>query len=470
MYIMATKTFKTRIQLKYDTYVNWFNNNPTPLAGELCVVVVPAETGAVVQEPAILYKVGDGSKDFKALPFVSAKAADVYDWAKAAVKPEYSADEIKNLSDYISGEIQDTNTTYKIEVDANNPRKFTLFAKELNGSFVEQDTITLPEETVYSLVEGETNGTVKFNNVEVKVHGLDSAAYMKASDFDAAGAASTALDSAKTYADGKDTAIAEAKAAAVSAQSDVDALKSKVGEIPEGATAATVVGYVDEKFAAVPAQTDYSVTVTSSTPDGVAKRYNIKQPSTNLDVNIDIPKDMVVESGTVETKADAGVWGEAGTYLHLVLANAAEDDIYINVSSLIEYVTSGSAADDMVVVSVSDDHKVSAVITDGTITLEKLHTDVQTAIGKAHEHANKTELDKIADGDKAKWDAAEAKAHEHENKAVLDGISAEKVSAWDNKANDADLAAIAKSGNVNDLAQTEGDYIIFNCGTSSTVI
>ena len=36
------------------------------------------------------------------------------------------------------------------------------------------------------------------------------------------------------------------------------------------------------------------------------------------------------------------------------------------------------------------------------------------------------------------------------------------------KANDADLAAVAKSGKVEDLAQD--GYIIFNCGSSSTVI
>ena len=34
------------------------------------------------------------------------------------------------------------------------------------------------------------------------------------------------------------------------------------------------------------------------------------------------------------------------------------------------------------------------------------------------------------------------------------------------KANDADLAAIAKSGNVNDLVQTTGDVLVFDCGTS----
>lgn len=48
-----------------------------------------------------------------------------------------------------------------------------------------------------------------------------------------------------------------------------------------------------------------------------------------------------------------------------------------------------------------------------------------------HTHANKTELDKIADGDKAKWDAAEAKAHEHANKTDLDGITAAKITSWD---------------------------------------
>ena len=74
-----------------------------------------------------------------------------------------------------------------------------------------------------------------------------------------------------------------------------------------------------------------------------------------------------------------------------------------------------------------------------------------------HSHANKEELDKIATGDVAKWNAAEqnakdyaddlneamdgrmqaveGKAHEHANKDVLDGISAENVAAWNGKAN-----------------------------------
>lgn len=86
-----------------------------------------------------------------------------------------------------------------------------------------------------------------------------------------------------------------------------------------------------------------------------------------------------------------------------------------------------------------------------------LKEKVNAAAEGNHSHANKAELDKIVEGDKAKWDAAEqnakdyadglneamdgrmqaveGKAHEHANKDVLDGISAENVTAWNGKAN-----------------------------------
>ena len=62
-----------------------------------------------------------------------------------------------------------------------------------------------------------------------------------------------------------------------------------------------------------------------------------------------------------------------------------------------------------------------------------------------HDHSNKAELDLIATGDKAKWDAAAAIAHEHDNKTVLDGITAENITTWNtvtSKAAQADLTAV----------------------------
>lgn len=185
---------------------------------------------------------------------------------------------------------------------------------------------------------------------------------------------------AKGYADGKDAAIAEAKKAGTDAAAAVTALDTKVGTLPEGATATTVVGYVDEKIGKIPAQTDYTVTVAPSDVEDYAKRYTIKQAATGLNVNIDIPKDMVVSSGRVVTNPDET---HTGTFLELTLANATNDKVYIDVASLIEYVTSGSKAGDMVVVDVSADHKVTATITDGTVTKAKLATAVQTSLDKA---------------------------------------------------------------------------------------
>ena len=40
----------------------------------------------------------------------------------------------------------------------------------------------------------------------------------------------------------------------------------------------------------------------------------------------------------------------------------------------------------------------------------------------------------------------------------------------DGKANDADLAAVAKSGKIADLVQDAGSYIVLNCGSATTVI
>lgn len=150
------------------------------------------------------------------------------------------------------------------------------------------------------------------------------------------------------------------------------------------------------------------VTCEKTSPEGVAARYVFKQGGVAIEnATIDIPKDMVVKSGAVVTKAEAGAWGGAGTYLELTLANATNDKVYINVGNLIEYVTSGSGEGDSVQVAVSADHKVTASIKDGSIALGKLATAVQTQINMAHEHANKTVLDGITAEKVAKWDAAD---------------------------------------------------------------
>lgn len=133
----------------------------------------------------------------------------------------------------------------------------------------------------------------------------------------------------------------------------------------------------------LPQQIDYTVTITESTPEGFAKVYNIKQTSTGLNATINIPKDMVVSSGKVETYTLSGEWGLAGTYLVLTLANATSDKVYINVGNLIEYVTSGSTINDQIQINIDNEHKVTATLKDGSITKTQLDSSVQASLDKA---------------------------------------------------------------------------------------
>jgi hypothetical protein len=130
------------------------------------------------------------------------------------------------------------------------------------------------------------------------------------------------------------------------------------------------------------APVEYSIVKLGTASEGASASYQLAKDGTTFGAVIDIPKDMVVSSGTVVTKDVAGAWGEAGTYIELTLANAANDKLYINVGNLIEYVTSGSVAGDKVMISVSADHKVTATISAGAITATELAESVNADIAK----------------------------------------------------------------------------------------
>ena len=310
--------FNTRIQNKYDTYAQWTTNNIIPKQGELCIVVVPAGSGVIPQEPAVLFKVGDGTSHFNELPFITAKAGDIYAWAKSENKPTYTASEIQDLAEFIKQ--QDADTQYKIEASVEDPRQFVLYVKSTGGDFVAQDTITIPD-TVYTLTEGDTDGTVKFNNTNVSVHGLKSAAFKNMEDFDPAGAA-----------DSKDTAIAAAQATAdnhiankenphgVTAEqtgaakavhthntSDItagtlDAARLPVVPVDKGGTGATTPEQARQNLGSEGKHTSSTVTLTSSGWSSNSQTISVSGMTATLDIIVS-PAPASWES-----------WGKAGVY------------------------------------------------------------------------------------------------------------------------------------------------------------
>ncbi len=353
---MATTTLNTRIQLKCDTYSNWqtIADSFVPLSGELCIVIVPPESGAAVQEPTILFKVGDGTKTFGQLLFVSGLAADVYDWAKAKAKPEYTANEISGLSDYISGKVDDSDTQYKLEQDADDEHILKLYSKPLNGEWTVQATITTPD-TIYD----DTALKGRVTSLETLV--------------------------------GSDSVATQIAAAITTITEDTTTIKTRVTANEKAI--ATLTGTGDGSVSKAVA--DAMAAIVADAPESFD---TLKEISNWITEHTDSATAMNTQINA--NKADIA----ALTMLIGKLPEGAESE------TVIAYI---------------------AELINGSVPKGAL--------------ASK---DKVAEID-------------------LEDALAAKING---KTDDADLAAVAKSGNVKDLTQTEGDYIIFNCGSATTVI
>lgn len=236
-----------------------------------------------------------------------------------------------------------------------------------------------------------------------------------AGKYDAAGAASTALDSAKTYADGKDTAIAAAKSAADKAQEDVDALAGKVGTVPANKTIVQMIS--DAQTAATYDDTDVKADIKANA-DAIGVLNGTGAGSVDKKVAdainkfaTDVSDDGVVNSykeliDWVATHgSEAAEMADAITALQGIVDGIGGEG---EKATVVAYVADAIAA-----LKIGDYAKAA--------DLTALATRVTTVEGKAHEHANKAELDKIATGDKAKWDASEQNAKTYA-KEYADGL------------------------------------------------
>lgn len=90
---MAEKVLRTILKLNKNTNEELSQANPILKDGEIVLSTIPSSLPG--EEETVLVKVGDGSSTYDELPWLSALAADVFDWAKAESKPTYTANEIR---------------------------------------------------------------------------------------------------------------------------------------------------------------------------------------------------------------------------------------------------------------------------------------------------------------------------------------------------------------------------------------
>lgn len=469
---MATKTLNTRIQLKYDSWAEWQKVAATfkPLKGELCIVDPGTATGSVTNTPCLL-KVGDGENFFSALPWVSAPAADVHEWAKASdvrLKNQklefFTGDNViktVDLSTFITEEeveailagykkVQDPVTdptangkslTFIDTISQNAQGVITATKKNVNLDDYALKT-EIPTELGVMSVNKKDGTAIEVDNTDPKNPKVGFTIDPTAGDVTltqtnsglkanlnktAAGLDQVENKSTAAIKEQFTGAVADGNTGFVTGDAVHDAIATAVEELTVGAHVYEVTTPEHSNLTVTPKTVDnkttFDVDVTvpklisnlSGFPNRLSKTdwglcvnqdirivynestmtYTIYQHQGSANANngsytnpefieveigqITIPKDMVVESGRVVENPT----GQAeGTYIELKLQHV-DDPIYINVGSLIEYVTSGSKTGDMVVVDIDAEHKVTATITDGTVTKAKLFSTVQTSLDNA---------------------------------------------------------------------------------------
>lgn len=469
-------TLNTRIQLKCDTYENWQANDIVLMNGEIGLCVIPADTGAVQSEPTVIAKIGDGTKKFSELDWMSAKAADVYAWAKAATKPTYEASEITGLEDFISGEVKDTNTQYQIVQNGN--LGFKLQKKDIGeAEFTDVNTITLVAPT---LAPGSTNGTVAYNGADVAVTGLKDAAYSTVADIIAkvtgpaeseqpATGADNTIAGAKAYADEKVAALDFTDSAVehqfITAVNETDGVVSVVRAQP----AVADINGLDTALAA-----KQDTVVFNTAYDASSNKAATMTDVTNAVAGLSGAMHFVGTSTTDPAGGTVTIGEEAytGKSGDVVLYNQKEfvynGTNWIELGDETSYAIKGSIKD----ADIAADAAIAASKVAGLETAISDIAGLKTSVGATPV----AEQISTAIGNLDNTDAAVASqfvtavtqtdgvvAVQRAQAAVADinGLQ----TALDAKANDSSLAAVAKSGKVDDL--TQDAVLILNCGSAT---
>ena len=401
---MAERTLNTRIKLRYASYAEWMASKVQLLKGEVAVCYVEANNEHVKNTaPTVLFKVGDGDHVFADLQWASARAADVYDWAKAENRPTYTKADVglgnvlnvesyskKEVDDKIS-EIQgaleaDTNTTYRFDLSEGN--KLSIYSKEIGqeeslvGTFavdftaIENAISQKADKTQLNNYYTKTQADETFLKSHQDISGKADKSYVdeelaKKVDVETYNGKMQGLDNAISGINGSIEGINES---IEGIEGSIEGINGSIQGINGSLATKAEKSYVDEEL---------GKKADASALDNYYNKTEVDGQVSSL-------------SQRITTNANAI---EA-------LTNGTSTDEIDSVMELVEYVnTHGTEVQGM-----KDSIKANA---DAIDVIE-----AKPAMG-------------ILEADIANWNDAVSKEHVHENKGVLDGISSEKVAAWD---------------------------------------
>lgn len=276
--------------------------------------------------------------------------------------------------------------------------------------------------------------------------------------------------------------------------------KTAAGELQVAVSAEAGNGLSAKEDGLFAVGAEYLIQKKETAEDGYFATYQLTKDGTVVGDLINIPKDYLVKSCSVKTSAgeeDPSGLPAGEKYIDFVIntkdGSGEESHLYLAVADLVTAYTAGNG------IAISDDNKISVKVhagygvdftTDGELELSQELREIiadydnfknqatsdfgSTAELVAAVATNQVEIDKVDGKIAAAKEAAiteagtnadakiTAKVGDIGDKTVADFVTTTVTEAVEQS--QTELAAIAKTGNLNDLIQSEGDVLILDCG------
>lgn len=347
-------------------------------------------TAATADNIGQIIYITEGTADYPAGPYIVTGVGSVSKLGTTSATGDIAGDVETLKTDVNNLKAKDTELTNSIAgvSDIANANKTAV--EKLNGVVFDQDGVLVLAKSSDVYTKGEIDGTLrdyvkvatynefvestasKFQSVDAKFEGLKDT-YATITSVDAIATSVQTL-----------SGVVDTKAA----QSDLEAATSRISTletavnttIPDTYATKTALQGLADTVGALPT---YEIKKADSAEEGFAASYKLMAGETQVGATINIPKDMVVESGVVrkltEDEIAAGKGDADAEYIVLTLSNATDDKLYIKASSLVDIYKKGDY------VTISDDKVIS-------VDVDSVYTYIENAMVSKKTFATPTEV------------------------------------------------------------------------------
>ena len=325
----------------------------------------------------IIYITG-GTEDYPAGPYIVTGIGSVSRLGTTSATGNIAGDVETLKTDVNNLKAKDTELANSIAGVSDKADLNKTAVEKLNGVVFDQDGVLVLAKSSDVYTKGEIDGTLADY---VKVDTYNEFVESTASNFQSINntinglgdtyATITSVDDVKTsvqtLSGTVDTKAAQSDLKAATGR--IDTLETAVNEtIPKTYATKTELQGLADTVNALPS---YTITKADSADEGFAASYKLMKGETQVGATINIPKDMVVESGVVRKLTEdevAASKGEANVeYIVLTLSNATDDKLYIKASSLVDIYKKGDC------VTISDDKVIS-------VDVDSVYTTIETTM------------------------------------------------------------------------------------------